>query len=55
MLLSLRISVLVEQKNQQVNDLIALEEEKEAIQEKSRVLDDKLCDISDQCMGLVEW
>ena len=50
----LRISVLVEQKDQQVKDLIYLEEEKDAIEEKSRELEDKLSVVTDQCTGLVE-
>lgn len=49
-----RISVLVEQKAQQISDLLALEEEREAIEEKSRELEDKLSITTDQCSGLVE-
>ena len=49
-----RISVLVEQKTQQIKDLLNLEEEREAIEEKSRELEDKLGVVTDQCSGLVE-
>ena len=52
--LSLRISVLIEQKTQQINDLLNLEEESRAIEEKSVELEDKLCVVTDQCSGLVE-
>eukprot|EP00731_Ephydatia_muelleri_P032285 Em0023g792a len=49
-----RISVLIEQKTQQINDLLNLEEESRAIEEKSVELEDKLCVVTDQCSGLVE-
>ena len=46
--------MLVEQKTQQIKDLLNLEEEREAIEEKSRELEDKLGVVTDQCSGLVE-